>query len=783
MSVQGSIASYLRKTYGASTVSKAMSRARRKTGMTSSQIRATAAQAVADKGRITQEQADKEVKRQTRIGEKAQRVAREQRIELETGIDVAVGGKRTSVSLDPMIKKAKRREAVQTQVIKDLEASAKRTQEKERAKAKSFEKTLEQMQITGTASLETALALKAIREAKDKERKVFDPEALEIQRSITLLKEIGVEPSMDFFTSTERARKFLLSKSEELRKLIPDKFSQELFIKTDPSLKFDGILKRAIENRKIIQEERLKAGITTKKGKVRQFVEGISSGAIRVPGTTEAAFEEDLIKQSRKNILENIGGSFKEAFGFVFGDELSKERSATEKLVAAGNPDFLFPVSEFAEEKIKDKKNVLFDFFKKQDDFDKIVFTKEYPYIVTVEKGGKGISPKDLIKLNNIELRQPSRSAASGLLMAGYSAASLWTNRIPVVGKVGTEIVDVGLAIPTYGQALINPTPFAKAAAQVELVDVAVDFIPFVSLPNINIDLRTPTPKVKVLKDNRFVETPIPEFDFSGGGLSKGDAPFSDPGDPTGGFGGIFALAVPLPAPSSFTAESRLSPTFDVNAGQNVQTESLLVVKPGVSVNILSELETQADVEPTSLADTSSNVTAQSLMESQVQSDFASNVSSNVDANVAVDVTTNVATDITSDLNLNTDLDANADFNLNIIMPRRKKRNKSVARAFAAVARVRGEDKVVARGRQELKVLNKGADYVDKNASASFVMKKQGEVISPKKIPKGFYQSGKRLIEKPSFRINSPGEVSQISRKGQAKLRTIGKGKKLSRRF
>lgn len=104
--------------------------------------------------------------------------------------------------------------------------------------------------------------------------------------------------------------------------------------------------------------------------------------------------------------------------------------------------------------------------------------------------------------------------------------------------------------------------------------------------------------------------------------------------------------------------------------------------------------------------------------------------------------------------------------------------------SFGVLVRRRGTFSSVGKGLGYEEAVKKGAGIVAATAAASFKVEPEGESKggSPFEfLPKGRFRASKRepgvIIEKRQFRISTPGEVGEISRKGQAASRR-GKKKK-----
>lgn len=121
---QNAINSYIRKTYGGSTVSDALQKARKQTGLTNSQIRSEAVKALAIQNKISEEKAQKELERQQKIGERAARSFAEQKAELETGKDVAVGKKAILVSQNESVLNKQREQNRVNEIVAASQSSS-----------------------------------------------------------------------------------------------------------------------------------------------------------------------------------------------------------------------------------------------------------------------------------------------------------------------------------------------------------------------------------------------------------------------------------------------------------------------------------------------------------------------------------------------------------------------------------------------------------------------------------------------------------------------------------
>ncbi len=117
--------------------------------------------------------------------------------------------------------------------------------------------------------------------------------------------------------------------------------------------------------------------------------------------------------------------------------------------------------------------------------------------------------------------------------------------------------------------------------------------------------------------------------------------------------------------------------------------------------------------------------------------------------------------------------------------PTRKIRRQKLTPSFPTIKRKLPRISVLVRrkgkfvripfgGRDIISAFKRGADVVSRTAAASFKVKKEGKVVTPSQIPRGFKRSKKDaniLVEINRLRINTLGELREITFKGLAAQR------------
>ena len=347
--------------------------------------------------------------------------------------------------------------------------------------------------------------------------------------------------------------------------------------------------------------------------------------------------------------------------------------------------------------------------------------------------------------------RAPTAREGAGLFMIGYTATSVFT------GKAG-EVVDAGLAVPDFARAVVSPTPMNRAIAKVEMWDVATGVLPIPIGLNVKARVNVNTDAVV---DEVLRSPPTKEFSFGGGDVGKGDAPFTDFNDRTGGFGGIYAMAAPLPLNQGFSfADLRLDNSTNLRgvADYNVTANAMLLSGSDVSassvVSVASSANTNTSAQAAAAADASSDVFGMS----------------NVSAN------TNVSTNTSASANANVNLSMNTNVNTNLNLDVRGDNRQSgvLSGSYQAFSKVQGIlTKIGLPTSSKEQAFLTGYGFAESTAARTLGVTRSNGTIrgldlgARGSLKKKRTRAGTVYVE-PSLRaINTPGERAQISFKGQ----------------
>jgi hypothetical protein len=91
--------------------------------------------------------------------------------------------------------------------------------------------------------------------------------------------------------------------------------------------------------------------------------------------------------------------------------------------------------------------------------------------------------------------------------------------------------------------------------------------------------------------------------------------------------------------------------------------------------------------------------------------------------------------------------------------------SKSSGGVFGVIVKRQGVFRSVGTGLSKEGAVALGSAKVRGSSAASFQVTKGGQPIKIN-APSGFYSKGVTLIERPKFRINTPGELSEITYEG-----------------
>ena len=340
---------------------------------------------------------------------------------------------------------------VATKLISDLNASATRINERKsvsRAGAEFIARTPE------IQTIQTATTLHNFRKNRLERSPYTDAykEEQGVVGELQVLKTLDVEPTMNYFTSSKGKKQFLVKYDDTFRESLGGELGERAFIETK-ELQTDGFkpletLRTRRENRKILRD-----------------VYGIEGGGLSFVEPDKKVF----------TFRDIIFGSDKPS-GVVFKDKLPM-----------GEPLIKLPKSLTSSEEFVSQRESFFSDageILKKSFIEGWVYTKE----TFIEPDKKVFTFRDIIfgsdKPSGVVfrdkpfIRMPSKSEASGLGMAGYTAVSLPGN---VISPTLMQGIDVALAADTYLRSFVNPTPMNRAWKNWELIDVAIDYVPEVA--------------------------------------------------------------------------------------------------------------------------------------------------------------------------------------------------------------------------------------------------------------------------------------------------------------
>jgi len=541
--------------------------------------------------------------------------------------------------------------------------------------------------------------------------------------------------------------------------------AKEIFINTSDKLSIKGVVARAKENRAFLKEQRENLGSTTwLKTKVSEpsgFYKLLAlSNPKNILLTKQYEAEKSLNEATRRN------ESLKELW----------ETDLKQQIRGAG-----IALSESA----ISSANIIGRQISN-------VTNKELPTIKTPNP----IDKPDL------------KTTRRGLAMIGYSGASLIANIHPA-SRAGAEVVDVGLALPDYARAIINPTPYNKAVGVVELIDVGVDFLPLPT-PNVRVNTRARTAaevsdyarRVGIISS--YWDSKV-EGSFKGGGYSS-DNNYNKGKGGTGGTGGIYSVIVPIVPPSTFGGfETGANIGTDFNTNINVDSFDANFTNTNTNVNadfptnfnINTDLNTNinnktnlvtnwveliggsntrsgSNSRTTSLAGSTSTAVSDAISGStSAITSIAGSTSTAV--NTAVAINANANTNANTAFNINTNFNTNQNIHINNKLRTKEiPDNKSI---YSAFARIKGKFQPIGTPTKDKKAaFLQGLAYVETTPARTFGVSK-GITGNAKGLdfsaPKGFKKKkgskGVLFIEPSKQAINTFGELTGITYKSKTK--------------
>jgi len=639
----------------------------------------------------------------------------------------------------------KRYDVIANKVISDLNESSRKQAEKQQRD--NFYK-FQTMQKQGLFNPTQANVISSL-ERNEKEKYIKNNERLDVEQGVRYAQLTGSNIQSDKLLSSYEGKKFLLNNSKGYQALIPSEEGRKAFLvgkEESENKEFKGLfdknennsfidritpnfVKNRVQNKLISYENKKEFFDTRKENKdllkdfyneenIKQFEANSPLNPVRssnlgnnlfdIPVKDYDKTERQLVQESRSNIFKDIGSSFKEGFNYI--------KNADVSLV-------------------------------KDDSFD----LKEG--IKSSFKTGKGIklfAPRKVVLGGSLE-NPPTQKELTGIKMIAYSSGSVVTNAIPVIGAVGTEVVDIGLASKDYKRGFLNPTPFNKAMGQVELVDVGADVFTGGFAPNVNTNLNTQiSTNEAVMNANVKPQRGLIGF--------KVGTPSNNFKASEVGFGSVTNTELTFEAvKESFTT---IGNSFNFVSDFNVNLPKANLNRSEVGFG-LPVAEINNNVNNNVVAEVDFNNNFNNQFENQFQNDFNNQFNSNFNSN------TNFNTNFNFNNNFNNQLNLNA--NLNFRLPRNKKVASNSFNSYTPFVKTGNLfTPINIKASSKESAFNVGAFIVENNPSDTFGISKSSFIFNglDVKDSKGFKRKGSRrgiLFEEPkSRRNNSFGEIKRL---------------------
>jgi hypothetical protein len=619
-------------------------------------------------------------------------------------------------------------ELTRTETVEDKKLTVTaRNLEKERIREETKEQVIADLQASaqrikekkgsGTPSQEsllyttaqTAIQQHYMREQKIRESKVLSEKGREVatvRNDLNTLRNLRTNPTLEYFEETKTKREFLVRNNPRFRESLGGAGGEKAFIEADPN----------------------------PPSNVKDFLIGMRAN--------RRIYRENLSKEEFKEIKQ---GQFQLLKQNIFWQVTTFTGlfNATENTTTNRTPGAVL------------KQSVGQGLVSSQF----IIPYQSYQAYQTV-KAGQAV-------IGRFQELPPEKKilAAGGAGMVGYTVASVPAN---VASPMLTQTVDFGLATPTYVRSIYNPSPRNVAERNIELLDIAVDFVPEAAgvlvgasqgsraglkgaamggLGGLAVARRVPTPNVNLNVDRRLKSS-----GFTQVGLGSGDVFSSEYGAVTNQeqvFGGLMKLGE---GSLSAVAELKLPNVNVMEQGEVGYTNSGVFANENVNVN--------ENVNENVNANLNENVNANINQNLLINENVNANVNENVNAN------------INENVNVNVNVNAQYNFNMNVNLPGLPKQ-EALSKGFSAWARVGGRFKQVGTAPTIAKAVGLGKRFVENTPAATFGVRKIGgqkflDIEEPGFRAKDFGM-GTVLIEPNRRRINTFGELSGITFKRQTK--------------
>ena len=371
-------------------------------------------------------------------------------------------------------------------------------------------------------------------------------------------------------------------------------------------------------------------------------------------------------------------------------------------------------------------------------------------------------------RFEDITVEKNLMLAAGGAGMVAYTAASIPAN---AASPMLAQTVDVGLAAPTYKRSFINPTPRNVAARNLEIIDVAIDFIPeaagiFVGAAKgasgglkgalagagigFGIGRRVPTPNVNINANinEQLNASASQNVSFSGSevGYGSGYAEVNlNENIQNSLYGGVTRLGN---AAASFAAEL-----------------------PAVNVN-LNRSEVNVGLTAFANENINENTNNNVLINENINENITENINENINVNE------NANANINENINVNANINENFNLNFNLNLPTFKNNQPLIKSSgtFQAFTKIQGIITKIGKPTASKEAAFKiGENVVEATAARTLgVTKASGQIKGIDLGLKGRYSSKKSAygtiyIEPSKRAINTQGEFAQITMKSGRK--------------
>lgn len=655
------------------------------------------------------------------------------------------------------------RVATAERVISDLNASRERIAEADKERADSFARVQRSSRtdprlVNVFAEAEAVGARQRVATAPVADRDYALSE-VDIRRDLSVARSLGVSPGIDYFRQDEDRRRFLVENSPEFRESLGSPAERELFVRTQEASRVSS----------------------SPLGK-DLFPFDVPLLAAASVATGDNYFPNIALAKENRRIIDEVF----DKYGVLKGRRPASKQSFVGKLV---NPqsEALLALREaergvvYRSDLVREQRRFLGRNIGEQL---KQGFSLLGDYSPFTPVGQAGI----------VAGIATNRLAASGLGSVAYTVGSVPFNAVPVVGPVVAQAVDVGLAVPDYFAAIVNPTPRNVAGAQIELIDVGIDYVPevvgafagpvgllagsAVPTPNVNANFQLQQEineyarRVSALSPYFDASSPVVDYSFAGGNLAQEvDVDYRNPG-----FGGLYSSVTGIPFPTSFNSNVGVKGSSFVNVDYNFSVEA----DSRVNADVNSSVNANINVSAVSSSVVATDPVVVSGVNPVVSADGDSLISSGDDS--FADSSGGSASVFSSSFSSNNDFNAGlsesfvqsvaSNLNVNLLSGRGRVRDGVLGKDyFQAFSKVKGVFvEVGGRSSSALRAFDIGRSFVENRPARSFGVAKGSELLGIDVKGAGVFDFKRKITDRgvlfiePSKRaINTPGEQAGIS--------------------